>query len=172
MMMKKLLNNFWNWYESHLLLNVSIAVFLFSLQLIHLYWLAASVVATRLIGQSFFDLNGIWQVIIVLVDYTEIPAIVTTSLIYIHQLTKRFSLKDALLLLFLNSQWLHLFWITDEYVIEQFSGASVSLLPFWLAWIAILIDFLELPVIYDITKKLIVSIRKGDLQQVKEALDE
>jgi hypothetical protein len=170
--MSNLLAKYWNWYESHLLLNVSIAVFLFSLQLVHLYWLAASVVATRLIGQSFFDLTGIWEIIIILVDYTEIPAIISTSLIYLHQLSKKWTIKDILFLVFLNSQWLHLFWITDEFVIEQFSGTAPILLPVWLAWTAILIDFLELPVIFDISKKLIVSISGGDLQQVKEALDE
>jgi hypothetical protein len=51
---------------------------------------------------------------------------------------------------FLNSQWLHIFWITDQYVSNELAGrAAVSSLPAWLAWVAILIDYLELPVIYD-----------------------
>jgi hypothetical protein len=33
-------------------------------------------------------------------------------------------------------------------------------LPIWLAWIAIGIDYLELPVIYDTLRKFLVSIRE------------
>ena len=63
--------------------------------------------------------------------------------------------KTWLYLLLLNSQWIHLFWITDEVVLENFTGEALVPIPFWLAWIAISIDYLELPVMYDtITKTL------------------
>src|SRR5919201_1934793 len=66
-------NRFWRWYERHYLLNVSVASGLFVLQLIHLYWLAASPIAMRLTGESFFNPSGAVQYVIFFVDYTEIP---------------------------------------------------------------------------------------------------
>ena len=63
--------------------------------------------------------------------------------------------------MFLNSQWLHIFWITDEYVSAELAGAgAASALPGWLAWVAILIDYLELPVIYDTLKRLATAVRE------------
>ncbi|WP_196300572.1 hypothetical protein, partial [Streptococcus pneumoniae] len=72
-----------------------------------------------------------------------------TSVLYIYELQKRFSWKPVLFLIMLNSQWLHLFWITDEFVVNQFAGRAVTVLPVWLAWVAILIDYLEVPVMID-----------------------
>jgi hypothetical protein len=43
-------------------------------------------------------------------------------------------------------------------------------LPIWLAWIAILIDYLELPVIYDTLKKFYQSLRKERLSPALEEL--
>ena len=148
------------WYKRHYTLNVGIAAFLFVWQLIHLYWLTTHVAFLRLFGLSLFNLQGIWQYLIIVVDYTEIPALIMTSFIYIHELTKKFSWKNIWFLVFINSQWLHLFWVTDEFVIQQFINASVAILPLWLAWFAIFIDYLELPVIYDTFKKFFVSLRR------------
>lgn len=171
--MKKLITAFWNWYERHLTLNIGIAAFLFTLQLIHLYWLSADVVATKLLGQSFFELTGLWKWFILVVDYTEIPALITTSFVYINEYRKTKSIKSILFLLFLNSQWLHIFWITDEFVVDQFSGMSTqSSIPAWLAWIAIAIDYLELPVIFDTIKKLITALKSGKPEKLKEAFKE
>ena len=161
---------FWDWYDRHYVLNLSIAAGLFIIQLIHLYWLSADVVALRLVNKSFFHLTGIWEIIILLVDYTEIPALITTSLIYINALRKKFSLKSILFLIFLNSQWLHIFWITDEFVVDSFTGSGPgTLLPFWLAWIAIGIDYLELPVIFDTVKNLFDALKKKDTKKISGA---
>jgi len=135
-----------------------VAAFLFIWQLIHLYWLTTHVVFLRLFNVSFFGLQGVWQYLIIVVDYTEIPALISTSFVYIFGLTKKFSWKNILFLIFLNSQWLHLFWITDEFVTQQFTSASVAILPIWLAWFAIFIDYLELPVIFDTVKKFFASL--------------
>ena len=70
------------------------------------------------------------------------------------------SLKPILYLLFLNSQLLHIFWITDEFVVSSGAGETSSL-PVWLAYVAILIDYLELPVIYDTVKRLAVALARG-----------
>jgi len=158
--MKKITSSFFSWYERNYSLNLGIASFLFIWQLVHLYWLTTDVVFLRLFGVSFFDLTGIWQYLIIVVDYTEIPALISTSFVYIFGLTRKFSWKNILFLIFINSQWLHLFWITDEFVIQQFRNASAAILPIWLAWFAIFIDYLELPVIYDTLKKFFVSLRR------------
>lgn len=172
--MKQLINSFFKWYNKHLLLNTAIAAVLFGIQLVHLYWLSADVVAMRLIGQSFFPLEGFWQFLITVVDYTEIPALITTSLLYINDLRAgKNPLKNIAFLIFLNSQWLHIFWITDEYVIEHFLNHSeTSVLPLWLAWIAIAIDYLELPVIFDTFKKLFDGLKSKDLKSINKALKE
>lgn len=148
--MKNIWQKFWAWYERHYVVNVGIAAFLFLLQVIHLFWLGGEVVVDRLMGEALFTLSGVWKIFILLVDYTEIPALVSVSLVYINDLRKGFAWKPLLYLIFLNSQWLHLFWITDEFVIDTFTGSGKgTVLPAWLAWVAIGIDYLELPVIVE-----------------------
>ena len=170
--MMKLWQKFWAWYEKHYLLNVGIAAGLFALQLVHLYWLSADVVATRLVGQSFFELHGLFESLIILVDYTEIPAILSTSLVYINEFRQGRKWRGLLYLFFINSQFLHIFWITDEFVVEQFTGQPGVALPAWLAWVAIGIDYLELPVIVDTIKKLVQGIKSQNLAEIKEAFDD
>lgn len=166
--MASLTQRFWAWYERHYALTLAITTFLFALQVVHLFWLATHVIALRLVGQSFFYTNDVIQTVIILVDYTEIPALVSTTFLYLFELRKKFSWKALLFIVFLNSQWLHLFWITDEFVVDQFAGRrDGTVLPTWLAWVAILIDYLELPVIVDTFIKLGKTLRKG---KVKEAL--
>lgn len=166
--MSSVFARFWQWYEQHYVLNTGIAAGLFVIQLVHLYWLTADVAMLRLVGQSYFDLEGIWRIIITVVDYTEIPAIISVSLVYINQLRKQFGWQPVLYLLLLNSQWLHIFWITDEFVVSAFTGGPEgTVLPVWLAWVAILIDYLELPVMYDTVKSFIVALKE---RRVKDAM--
>ncbi|HYC79491.1 MAG TPA: hypothetical protein VEC17_00505 [Candidatus Binatia bacterium] len=165
--MGHLSERFWNWYQRHFTINVSIASFLFALQLFHLYWLFTDVVLFRLTGTSFFGLDSIWGEISIFFDYTEIPAIVTTTFVYLHHLRKKYSLKHLFYLVSINTQWLHILWITDEFVVEQFSGNEFIIWGAWLAWIAILIDFLELPVIYDTIKQTITEYRNKKLFKTK-----
>jgi hypothetical protein len=157
----RLWNGFWAWYERNYRLNVCVASVLFLLQLVHLYWLGAEPISVRLVDESFFSPSGLLQYLIVFVDYTEIPALIAVSLIYVNELRRGFSWGPLLFLLLLNSQWLHIFWITDEYVSSELAGdaAGTSSMPAWLAWVAILIDYLELPVIYDTLKRLTLAIR-------------
>lgn len=164
-----MLKSFWHWYNKHLFLNTSIAAGLFTIQLVHLYWLTTDVVFFKLTGHQYFPVNIFWQNILVLVDYTEIPAIITTSLVYINEYLKTKKLKNLLYLFFLDIQLLHIFWITDEFVLDQFTGDRASILPGWLAWVAIMIDYLELPVIYDTFKKLLNA---RNLKGIKHALKE
>ena len=149
---------FWSWYERHYILNLTIATGLFTLQFVHLTWLGLDVIAMRLVDVSYFPMTPFWQSVIVAVDFTEIPALITTSLLYIYQLRQGSSTKSILFLIFLNAQWFHIFWITDEFVVSAFAReAQGTILPVWLTWVAIFIDYLELPVIVDTIIKFVRS---------------
>lgn len=131
---------------------IRFATILFLLQLVHLFWLTTNVLFLRLFGVTLFPHQLDW--LVALVDYTEIPALLSVSAIYIHDLRHGQNTKRAWRnLVLLNSQWVHLFWITDEVVLQQFTGQAPILIPIWLAWAAIAIDYLELPVMYDTVKK-------------------
>jgi hypothetical protein len=151
---------FWRWYESHYLLNVAFAAGLFVLQIIHLIWLLGDVVMPRLGVGALFDVGGVFEWLLIIVDYTEVPALVTVSLLYINELRRGFSWRAISYLAALNVQWLHLFWITDEFVLVAFSGGA-TVFPVWLAWIAIFIDYLELPVMAATIRRLITALRGG-----------
>lgn len=159
--MKNSLSIFWKWYERNYRFNVGVAAGLFAIQLVHLYWLSANVVAAEALGTSFFDPSPFWETLIALADYLEIPAIAATSVLYINEFRKSRSIKPLWFLFFINSQWLHIYWITDEVVLENLTGsARGTLLPVWLAWLAIVIDYLELPVIFDTMRRFITGKRE------------
>ena len=161
-------STFWRWYGKHERVHTGIAALVFSWQLVHLFWLAAHVIALRVTGVSLFPVGDFWQGLIILVDYTEIPAIVLVSLTYINEIRKRgASFKSILFLFLLNIQWLHLFWITDEFVVGEFFNLHThTILPSWLAWIALLIDYLEFPVMIDTFRKFFRSLKAGRKAQV------
>ena len=165
-------NKFWAWYNKHLTLTVTVAASLFVLQLIHLTWLTLHVVLFRLTGTSYWDPSPFWQNIIIVVDYTEIPALFGTSLIYINEIRKNgFRIKPLWYLFALNIQLVHIFWITDEFVAQTFVGdmtGPIVALPAWLAWVAIMIDYLELPVIFETFKKML-DLLKGERNRKKLA---
>ena len=153
-----MLEKFWAWYERHSHWNVALSSFLFLWQLVHLYWLTSDVVWPRLFGYSIFHPSDFYRLLLVVVDYTEIPALISTSILYANEHRRKWAWKNILFLVFLNSQWLHLFWITDDVVVQKLAGYQAVTIPVWLAWTAILIDYLELPVIYDTTKKFIKQV--------------
>jgi len=155
-----MLKNFWKWYESKYTLVLYVTTLLFLVQLFHLYWLTTDIVFFRLFGREFFSVSSFWQLMIALADYTEIPAIITASILYIHNLRSGFNWRSVLFLFLINSQWLHLFWITDEIIYTQFVGTSLVTIPVWLSWIAIGIDYLELPVMADTIAKSIRILRR------------
>ncbi len=150
---------FWSWYERNLALNRAIVAVLFLWQLIHLFWLTTHVVWARLFGVSLFSPSAAYQFLLIIADYGEIPALISGSLLYISSLRKSFNAKDLLFLFFINTQWLHLFWITDEFVVKKFTNSTLVELPLGLAWAAILIDYLELPVIFETVKKTLHDLR-------------
>ncbi|MCH7641242.1 hypothetical protein IID22_03535 [Patescibacteria group bacterium] len=81
-------------------------------------------------------------------------------MVYLNVLRKKFNFVSTLFLVLINSQWLHIFWITDAFVLDSLTGGETrTILPFWLAWVAIFIDYLELPVIFDTLKKFFNSLK-------------
>ncbi len=158
--MRNIWNAFWNWYERTYTLNISIALGLFLIQIVHLVWLFGEVAWGKAFGVPLFAFTGIWETLIVLVDYTEIPALITVSLVYINELRTGWKWKSLMYLIFLNTQWLHILWITDEFVVTAFNSAG-TVLPLWLAWVAIAIDYLEVPVMIDTIKKFLAALREG-----------
>lgn len=157
-----MLNKFWKWYERNYKIIAPLTALLFLLQIVHLYWMTTNIVFFRALGHPFWNPGHLWNTIIALVDYTEIPAIISSSIFYIHQYrtNKESHSHSILFLLLINSQWIHLFWITDEVIYTQLSGTAAFIMPVWLSWISISIDYLELPVMYDTIKKAILALRK------------
>jgi hypothetical protein len=110
---------------------------LFFTQIVHLIWMTTYVIPIQL-GSS-----PIWsppETPLALADYLELPAIVATSILYIRT-------RNWKMLFLVNVQLFHIFWITDEFVLDR--GTLVPVL----AWIAIFIDYLELPVIVDTIRR-------------------
>lgn len=154
----RVLHSFWEWYDRNFQINLVVAAGLFALQLLHLTWLALHVIALRLMGDSLFPTSPFFTSLLVAVDYTEIPALISSSLLYAHEFRQGFRRKSVLFLTFINAQWLHLFWITDEFLMSSLiGGREGTILPVWLAWIAIFIDYLELPVVADTIVKVVQS---------------
>src|SRR3989344_2531238 len=163
---------FWQWYDRNYALNVGFVAGLFLLQIILLVWLFGEVVAAKLFGTPLFAFHDAPKIFIILVDYTEIPAIFAIPAVYVNELRKEWNFKSFLYLILLHLQWLHLFWITDEFVIESFIHNAPLLFPVWLAWVAILIDYLELPVIFDTIGKFFKSLKKENFKNALLKLKE
>lgn len=160
--MKNSVRKFLVWYERNREANLYVATVIFAWQIVHLVWLTLDVVWLRLYGEALWQVGHTGSVLIAIADYGEIPAIVLATVLYATELKKSFSWKNGWFIILINSQWLHLFWITDEVVVAQFTGNSLISLPLWLSWLGIMIDYLELPVIYDTIKKSILSLRKRE----------
>jgi hypothetical protein len=151
--------NFWYRYEN---LNLKITFILISLQLLHLYWLTTDVVLQRIYGESFLIFPKALLPVFVVIDYIEIPALISgmtyySLSIYKHQ---KNSWKNSLFLAMLAVQVVHIFWITDEIVYDAFFETRLVEFPLYIAWIAILIDYLELPVMADLFYKIIKGEKK------------
>lgn len=148
---------FWEWYNRSYRAQLRIAAFLFGLQIVHLAWLTAFVVAPKILGEPIrIGSAPVFEFLVVVVDYLEVPAIITTSLVYSASFARERKKKDVLYLVLLNVQWLHILWITDEVVLEAFARGAHSFV--WhpvIAWLAIMIDYLELPVIFETIKRAI-----------------
>ena len=151
--------NFWYRYEN---LNLKITFILISLQLLHLYWLTTDVVLQRIYGESFLIFPKAFLPVFVVIDYIEIPALISGMTFYSLSIYKhqKDAWKNSLFLAMLAVQVVHIFWITDEIVYDAFFETRLVEFPLYIAWIAILIDYLELPVMADLFYKIIKGEKK------------
>lgn len=114
-----------------------LAAALFFTQIVHLVWMSTYVIPIQLGG------SPIWsppEAPLALADYLELPAIMATSILYIRT-------RNWKMLFLVNVQLFHIFWITDEFVLNRGTLNPVA------AWVAIVIDYLELPVIIDTIRR-------------------
>ena len=161
-----LFKKFINFYLRYQNLNLKISFLLISLQLIHLYWLTTNVVLYRITGTDyFFSGASDFILLFIIVDYIEIPALISGLVYYLFNILynnkeNKNKLKNTIFFILLAIQAIHIFWITDDIVYSTFIGGSIIEIPQYLAWIAILIDYLELPVIYDLLKRIIKNEQK------------
>jgi hypothetical protein len=151
--------DFYRHYET---LGLKITFILISLQLIHLYSLTTDIVLQKIFGQSFFLFPKNLLPLFVVIDYIEIPALISGIIFYIYSIRsgEENSKKGYLFLGLLGVQVIHIFWITDDVVYSSFFNSSFVQIPSLLSWIAILIDYLELPVIGDLFYKIIKKKRR------------
>lgn len=112
-------------------------------------------VLQRIVAQSYFGLPKVLLPLFIVVDYIEIPALVSGITYYLFSLLRGevYSRRNILFLILLGTQVVHIFWITDEIVYESLLGNDLVALPVYFAWIAILIDYLEIPVMVDLFHK-------------------
>ena len=157
-----LIEKFVNFYHRYENLNLKITFFLISLQILHLYWLTTDVVLQKIFGESFFIAPDNLLPLFVVIDYIEIPALISGLIFYSYNIRrdKSSAKKSYLFLGLLGVQVIHIFWITDDVVYSSFFNSSFVQIPSLLAWIAILIDYLELPVIGDLLFKIIKKKKK------------
>ena len=150
---RRAFGRFWRFYQRNYLAVLVLTTAVFVLQLYHLYWLFTDVILTKLTGRSYYTLGEGGALVSLVADYLEVPTLISASLLYLNELRKRFTWAALGYLLLLNTQWVHLFWITDEIVVETFAQQSIFQWNAAVAWVAILIDYLEVPVILDSLRK-------------------
>jgi hypothetical protein len=148
------LKNILRFCEKYNHITTRIAFFLISLQIVHLTWLTTDIVLVKLFeGQEPLFPKSL-EPVQAIIDYMEIPGIFAGAVIYLTAMTRRReSVKNALFLSLLLIQIIHIFWITDEVVYEVLLNSDLIDLPETVAWIAIMIDYMELPVIFDLFKR-------------------
>ena len=144
---------FWAWYRRHYLATLVVTTALFLLQGLHLYWLFTDVVLQRLTGRSYFVFPRAGLLLYVLIDYAEIPTHLSMTVLYVYELRQRVTFRVVLFFLFLQIHWLHILWITDDVVSRTVSTHTVLTWATAVAWIAILIDYLEVPIMGDQLRK-------------------
>jgi hypothetical protein len=74
---------FWSWYEQSYKANLNIAAGVFLLQIVHLLWLTTDVVLHRMFDfPALLEGSRVFQFVLGVVEYLEIPTIIAVSLVY------------------------------------------------------------------------------------------
>lgn len=129
---------------------VKISFILMALQIIHLFWLTCNVTLPMF---NFNDLKfNEGSFLFVSIDYLEIPSLIITSTSYLFIIFRENRKpKNILYLSMLLLQFFHIFWITDEFIVNYFYD-----LPFYLLVFVVFIDYSELFILFDLGKRLLV----------------
>jgi len=114
-----------------------LSALLFVTQIVHLIWMTTYVVPVKIWGISLWSPP---EAPLAFADYLELPAIFTASILYLRT-------RDWRMLFLVNVQLLHIYWITDEIILNRNTLNPI------LAWTAIMIDYLEIPVIIDTSRR-------------------
>lgn len=162
------MGKFWKWYEKRYVITLLVTSTLFILQAFHLYWLFTDIILQKITGHSFFIFPPQGLFIYVFIDYIEIPTHLSLSVLYIYQMQKRFKWRDLAFFIFLQIHWLHIFWITDDVVLNRLTGHTPVDLNAYFAWVAILIDYLEVPIMVDQLQK-VYAARKEIKQKIQQS---
>ena len=126
-------------------LGLKVTFVLVSLQVVHLFWLTTFVVFNDPSLTLYIP-----PVLFVVIDYIEIPALVSGIVYYSLSFASGRSKKDILFISLLLVQGVHILWITDAFIYMSFKFNQMT----WLAWIAVFIDYLELAVVWDLWKRI------------------
>ncbi len=137
------------WYRRHYLATLIVTTALFLLQLFHLYWLFADVILKRLTGHSYFVFPPQGLLIYVMIDYLEIPTHLAAMGLYFYEFRQGVKAKSLFFFFLLQLHWIHLLWITDDVVVNTIADHPLLAWGSAAAWVAILIDYLEVPIIVD-----------------------
>jgi len=138
------------WYHRHYLATLIVTTLLFLLQLFHLYWLFTDVILQRITGHSYFVFPAQGLIIYVMIDYFEIPTHLSAMGLYFYEFRQGIRAKSLFFFILLQLHWIHLLWITDDVVVKNFApGHELITWAGLAAWIAIGIDYLEVPIIVD-----------------------
>ena len=136
------LSNFYLRWEG---LGLKVTFVLVSLQVLHLFWLTTFVV----FNDPSYTLY-IPPIVFVVIDYIEIPALVSGVVFYSISFAARQKKMDLVYMSLLLVQGVHILWITDAFIYMSFQFNQMT----WLAWFAVGIDYLELAVVFDLYKRI------------------
>lgn len=120
-------------------------------QSIHLFWLATNYLLPTIFGTTpwtIFNERSV-EVILAIVDYLEIPLLIFNviywgGLLFKRKLSKTYMISFVVVML----QFIHIFWLTDEVIMESGSAWGV------LAVFSIAIDYLEIQTMYVSIKRI------------------
>ena len=129
---------------------IKISFILMSLQIIHLVWLTCNVTLPMFNFNDLIFSEG--SFLFVSIDYLEIPSLIITCTSYLFIIFReRHKPKNILYFSMLALQFLHIFWITDEFIVNYLYDLPIYLLVF-----VVFIDYSELFILLDLGKRLLV----------------
>jgi hypothetical protein len=147
-----LLGRVCDFYAKYECVGLKVTFVLIALQVIHLFWLSNYVI----FGTSLYT-QYIPNFVFASIDYIEIPALFSGIIFYSMSLYLYKKKTSMIFISVLFIQFIHLYWITDEFIVQSFTMHNAVILT----WVAILIDYAEIPVMVDLFIKIIKGQANG-----------